>query len=332
VPINDHWLSNEDYNKIFKQRDPTSSQWKDSAGPEANNVSATIDGGRKIMWQQAITEINFVRQKVKAALGDKEPTIKNLWDLIFGPKSKIGRLLEEKLLMKIEDSKTKLFDKNSLVNLDGLANEQTYQLFWNLLSRLGCKDQGNRTCNHGFRPLWVDMQSAFNDTCRELFIEGFDEYMRITIDDDKMHYQAENTDTQGLKRTQHVRDNRKGFVVHMACYTASGLPIGIEWERSVDDSTTAATECLIHAQLSPINGQNGPPMLPNTEFAMDRGYCLPSLLYDFLLPSGADFLGSIKRRPMFPFTYDQKVAAEDKRQVLDAKGFKAIFLKKADNQ
>jgi hypothetical protein len=35
---------------------------------------------------------------------------------------------------------------------------------------------------------------------------------------------------------------------------------------------------------------------------------------------------------MFPFTYDQKVAAEDKRQVLDAKGFKAIFLKKADNQ
>jgi hypothetical protein len=130
VPINDHWLSNEDYNKIFKQRHPTSSQWKDSAGPEANNVLATINGGRKIMWQQAKTEINFIRQKVKAALGEKEPTIKNLWDLIFGPKSKIGRLLEEKLLMKIEDldkvlgtycllaaaynlSKTKLFDKNS---------------------------------------------------------------------------------------------------------------------------------------------------------------------------------------------------------------------------
>jgi hypothetical protein len=172
------------------------------------------------------------------------------------------------------------------------------------------------------------MQSAFNDTCRELFIEGFDEYMRITIDDDKMHYQAENTDTQGLKQTQHVRDNRKGFVAHTACYTASGLPIGIEWERSIDDSTTAATERLVRAQLSPINGQNGPPMLPNTEFAMDRGYCLPSLLYDFLPLSGADFLGTIKRCPMFPFTYDQKVAAEDKRQVLDAKGFKAIFLKK----
>jgi hypothetical protein len=60
VPINDHWLSNKDYNKLLKQRHPTSSKWKDSAGPEASNVSATIDGGRKIMWQQAKTEINFI--------------------------------------------------------------------------------------------------------------------------------------------------------------------------------------------------------------------------------------------------------------------------------
>ena len=88
----------------------------------------------------------------------------------------------------------------------------------------------------------MDMQNAINETCRELFVEGFDEYMRVTIDDDKMHYQAEKTDTQGLKQMQHVRDNRKGFVAHTACYTASGLPIGIEWERSGDDSTAAATE------------------------------------------------------------------------------------------
>jgi hypothetical protein len=47
------------------------------------------------------------------------------------------------------------------------------------------------------------MQSAFNDMFPELFVEGFDEYMHITIDDDKMHddkihYQAKKINTQGL--------------------------------------------------------------------------------------------------------------------------------------
>jgi hypothetical protein len=344
IPIVAHGLSHEDYHTIFNVNHPTSSQWKETEGPTASNVSATIDGGRKMMWDQAKTEIDFVREKVRAATGMKDPTIKDLWDLIFGPRSKMGQLLEQQLLMKREDmekalgtfflaaaynlSKTKIFDRNSLVNLDGLANEKTYQLFWNLLSKFGSNGQGNATSPRGFRPLWLVIQSAFNDTCRELFVEGFEEYMRITIDDDKMHYQAEKMDTQGLKRTQHVRDNRKGFVAHTACYTASGLPIGIEWERSNDDSTTAATERLIRGQLSPMSGQNGPPMLANTEFAMDRGYCLPSLLYDFFLPSGADVLGTMKRCPMFPFTFDQKIGAGDKRQVIDTKGFKALFLKK----
>ncbi len=60
MPIDDHGLSNKDYYTIFKQKAPTSSQWKDSAGPEASNVSATIDGGHKIIWHQAKMDISFV--------------------------------------------------------------------------------------------------------------------------------------------------------------------------------------------------------------------------------------------------------------------------------
>jgi hypothetical protein len=153
--------------------------------------------------------------------------------------------------------------------------------------------------------------------------------MCVTTDDDKMHCNVKSkADMQGLKATQHVRDNRRGFVAHIACYTASGLPIGIEWERENDDSTAAATERLIQAQISPTSGQSGPPSLPNTEFAMDRGYCLPSLLYDFYIPSGADIMGTVKRCPMFPFTYDQKLGRGDTRQSIETKGFKALFLKK----
>jgi hypothetical protein len=153
--------------------------------------------------------------------------------------------------------------------------------------------------------------------------------MHMTTDDDKMHLQiSSKADTQGLKNSQHVRDNRRGFVAHTACYTASVLPIGIEWERENDDSTAAATERLIRSQLSPTSGQMGPPSLPNTEFGMDHGYCLPSLLYDFFIPSGADIMGTVKRTPMFPFTYDHKLGRSDTRQSVDTKGFEAIFLKK----
>jgi hypothetical protein len=42
-------------------------------------------------------------KKVKAAMGGKDPTIKDLWDLTFGPKSEMGQLLEQHLLMKRED-------------------------------------------------------------------------------------------------------------------------------------------------------------------------------------------------------------------------------------
>jgi hypothetical protein len=61
---------------------------------------------------------------------------------------------------------------------------------------------------------------------------------------------------------------------------------------------------------------------------MDRGYCLPTLIFNFIIPSGAEILGTIKRCPMFPYTYDQTLATGDTRQVTNQKGFKALFLKK----
>jgi hypothetical protein len=134
--------SQEDYKIIFKQKHPTSSQWKNVDGPSPYNVSAAIDGAREEAWNQAIREINFVREKVKDALGQKEPTILNLVDLIFGSDSSIGSLIEKKMAISNEDflkvlgtyslaaaynlSKTQLFSKNSFVNATGLADEETY--------------------------------------------------------------------------------------------------------------------------------------------------------------------------------------------------------------
>ena len=200
-------------------------------------------------------------------------------------------------------SKKQIYSKHSFVNMEGLTDEKTYQAFWNSVSKTGCAEGNSHV--RGVWPLWIDVEHALNETLRELFIEGLDFYTWITIDDDKVHYEVTGKQlAQGLKIAQHVWDNRKGFVVHTSCFTASSLPIGVAWEWLSDDTTASATEWLIRTQLSPMSGLNGPPMLFNTQFCMDREYWAPSLLYDFLTLPGADILGTIKCCPMFPFIYD----------------------------
>jgi hypothetical protein len=91
----DHGFSKEDYDIVFKQKHPTNLQWKDVEGPKGSNVSATIDGAHQSIWSQAKEEIMLVRKKVTTALGNKPPSINNLVDLVFGPRSNLGRLLRK---------------------------------------------------------------------------------------------------------------------------------------------------------------------------------------------------------------------------------------------
>jgi hypothetical protein len=150
-----------------------------------------------------------------ATLGKSQPTIHNLVDLLFGPRSRIGRLLAEKLTISEENlmknigtyflaaaynlSQVQIYSKHSFVSTEGLTKQKTYQSFWNSIAKSGCAVKGNpNVC--GARPLWIDVKHALNETCRELFIEGVEFYMRVTIDDDKMHYEKiDKQAAQGLK-------------------------------------------------------------------------------------------------------------------------------------
>ena len=47
----------------------------------------------------------------------------------------------------------------------------------------------------------MDMQHELNETCRKLFVEGFSGFMRILIDDDKMHYNIERAESHSMLGT-----------------------------------------------------------------------------------------------------------------------------------
>ncbi len=344
-----HGLTREDYFNFFEKNHPTASQWKDGADSKHDDIFVTVDEGSHAMRSQAKAEINFIKKKLKSILGTDSPKMIDLFNLMFGPRSRLGRLLQEKLEISFDElfkrlglfllasaynfSKTQIFHKQSLVCVDGLASEEEYQNFWSAIGESGVtterasREFGDATHTHGVMPLWIEIQNAFNNTNRELFIEGFESFLRIILDDDKMHDSSKNQNIYCLKKAQHVRDIRTGCIAPTLVYTATGLPIGIEWERASDDSTTAATERLIRSQLAPMQGDTGPPNLTNSLFAMDRGYIVPRLFYEFLVPSGAEIMGTVKICPFFPFTFDQDLKPSDPRQLVPVKGQKALLLK-----
>jgi hypothetical protein len=85
-------------------------------------------------------------------------------------------------------SKTQFFSKQSMVDADTLASEEKYQIFWSSISECGTmsgkasRDVAVAACNCGVRPLWMEIQNAFDYTCHKLFIE---EFLQIMLDDDK---------------------------------------------------------------------------------------------------------------------------------------------------
>ena len=345
----DYSLTRENYREIYENAHPRASQWKDGVDSSCDDVFATVNEGCDIMWNQAKQEIKVVKARIKSLFGTDSPKMFDFYNLLFGPRSRLGRLLQEKLDLSAEElsknlgvlfltsaynvSKTQIFDRQSLINHEGLATDEEYQNFWNTIADSGVKTgdaihgMGDVARTRGAKPLWIEVEAALNDTCRELFIEGFDGFLRIILDDDKMHDASKQPEAYGLKKSQHVRDNRTGCTLHTLAYTATGLPIGFAWERANDDSVTGATERLIRSQFAPMHGDSGPPNLVNTLFAMDRGYLQPRLFYDYLIPSGAEIMGTIRRCPMFPFTFEQVLKPTDLRQDVPTKGMKTLLLK-----
>ena len=201
-----------------------------------------------------------------------------------------------------------------------------YSKFWNMLGSMG------KPLEDGSEPFWKELQDALNRNLRELFLHGIKDHISsptITIDDDKMHYAADpNSSTDGLKLTQHVKDNRKGFVDNHIVLTASGTLLGIDFETEGDENSNSSSMRLIRRQLCPLQSGSRVPDLTGYSLLADRLYWSLEFEHDFVLASGMDVEAATHKRDQnFGFTYDQYQAPGDKRRHIALGGQKVSSCK-----
>ena len=174
-------------------------------------------------------------------------------------------------------------------------------------------------------PLWESFESIVNDFLVSISITGRKGKISVALDDDKIWMNLRNSskvDLFNLKYCKHVKDNRTGLIAHTAVSSGANIPLGICFERRMDN-----TENCFRRLLDRMFGQNGSTNLRNVYVHSDRGYLLPSLVFKYLLQFGADVLGTVKRAAGWPFTYNQNLKESDKRTLLSKKGASTLFLK-----
>jgi hypothetical protein len=175
-------------------------------------------------------------------------------------------------------------------------------------------------------PLWQKLEAVVNKLLRSISIEQRQGNISIALDDDKIWVNLAHSakdDLFNLKYTTHVKANRKGIIGHTAVSTALNLPLGIAFERTKDSSSSCFKRLLDY-----LFGRDGTTDLRNVSVHSDRGYLIPSLVFDYLLSQGADVVGTVKRMAQcWPFTYAQVLKSSDKRHLINVKGAATLYLK-----
>lgn len=319
-------------------------EWKSKP---TGDVKVSLDAARRHAWTQAKKEIKFIRGKVMAATSKQNVTVFDLLDLIFGEKSEIWMAFSREINIPHETflrflgvyligcshnkAPSQLYGEYSFLksHVDFLLPKDVYFNIWDRISK------ASLPVSMGQVAFWLTIQNAFNAFCRKHFIVGSDRYdmpLQMVLDDDKVHYSTTKTDTDGLKVVRHVNDNINGHVLHTACLSHIGLIIGVEAERSEDDSVGSASKRLLINQLRPTHGTNGPPDFKNIDIHADRAYWGPEMS-GWILQSGADISASTRKRSYdFPFTFEQKLRENDCREDIPTTGFKNLFIKSKSHE
>ncbi len=323
---------------------PPQETWKDYSTKE-NPAVLTIDSAKDRQWELTKVEIREVMANVIELLGciDKDGVKEeSIFNFIIGPKSKVGKFLCTELGMNemtylkflhtlliqaaYKSSSEQLFMPLSRLRDCLLLKKGEYNGIWKIISEKKRLSKTQMSTSRRPVPLWQTLETHVNELLVAISITNSDRRISIALDDDKIWMnisRAYAVDLFNLKYTTHVRPNRKGIIAHTAISTGANIPLGIVFERT-KDSTMTCFKRLIDFMFS----QSGQTNLRNVSIHSDRGYMLPNLVFEYLVSSGAEVLGTIKRMAQcWPFTFKQKLREGDKRTLVDTKGAPSLFLK-----
>lgn len=222
-------------------------------------------------------------------------------------------------------STEELFHNDSLLkDLVPMAKTE-FNLSWKCLAEKKMLPTSEIRTARQDAPLWEKLETIVNTVCSSVSIVGRKGTISIALDDDKIWFSskvAKVVDLFNLKFTTHNKANRKSIVAHTAVSTGANIPLGIVYERK-NDGCIDCFKRLLDFSFK----KDGTTNLRNVRVHSDRGYTLPDLVFQYILKSGGEIVGTIKRTVQcWPFTFGQTLNETDKRINIDQRGAPTLFL------
>ena len=213
---------------------PRIGSWKDVPVSQAN-VRATIGEPTEVVWSEAISEMTFIRQNVfQKEFGTIRPSVDQLSDLLFGPKSKLFCVFKDNLQWSIEDfqhflktflvlstyklSVTNMYCAHSYVDTSSLLSRESYIACWRDISLCSLQKNHLARSHIAGQTFWAEIENALNTDLRTKILPSFladgkNEHFRTIFDDDKMHFNlGRGRSAASLKMPRHICDNQIGPV------------------------------------------------------------------------------------------------------------------------
>ena len=168
-----------------------------------------------------------------------------VYQTLFGFQSKLFLLFQEKLDISIEEYLLFLITLlksccycTSVKNLNAsedkffLMPTAKYNSIWRSIATLERAGSG--------LPFWQEVEALLNNKYMDLFLGGHHKETKcikesltflLGLDDDKLHFNhSKQTDTDGLKKDHHAKDNRRGFTAHPCCFSAMCVPDNVSFQ------------------------------------------------------------------------------------------------------
>jgi hypothetical protein len=333
-----HWLSDDQIKEMYEKTQdgsvkvpPPLKDWIE-IDPRETTYQVTFGKARRVLWGQFKQEhALFMHNVTKIKCSTNSLSLQTkVYDFLFGPSSEIANLFMGKL--ELEKSTYLGFMmtffkscryKMPIAALQGsidnlwLMPTKEYNGIWRKITMLQRNPRGES--------FWQELEFIINIKLLELFLGPNDDaetdnlrndmQWLLGLDDDKLHFNYSGaTDSDGLKKDHHAKDNRHGFTAHTCCFSATAVPIQVAFQRE-GETVVTCTRRLINDIYGKHTGQA--IRLHNVSFFMDRGYWNAKVFFD-LLDKGADIHGTVKRMDWIPITYVKKGGTKKKGKEEDA--------------